>query len=192
MEWREVAMRSRKPRGGIHLGSVLGSLLVTINVLVAGCIWVPDYVHPSPHTEDINVIAESKLKKIPFSIARTVRPTDDGQILAEFEWEARGYADWFEEFGLGTKATYWRFVLFGPDGSIICGNKWEPTNEQTNKMSCPLKQSLIGAAVAADIDYTYDTKPPGEKDFYKSVGRVFYFLERYKGAIGPPPPHGNN
>lgn len=168
-------MRSRKPRGGIHLGPVLGSLLVAISLLVAGCHWRPDYVHPSPHTKNVDVVTEAKLKKFPYSFTLTVRTSKDGNILADFEWEARGRADW-GEFGFGTTATYWRFVLFGPDGSIICGNVWEPSTVVTK--TCPLKQEHVGAPLSADIDYTYDDKPPGEHDFYMAEGRTFYFVNR--------------
>lgn len=173
-------MRSGKLRGGIHVGPVLGSLLVAISLLVAGCVWIPDYVHPSPHAQDINPIREAVLKKVPFSITRTFQTSKDGSIVADFEWEKKGYADWFDQFGFGTTATYWRFVLFGPDGSIICGNVWEQSSVINKK--CPLKQEHVGAALSADIDYTYDDKPPGERDFYMSVGRVFYFLDKGTGA----------
>lgn len=174
-------MRLRKSHGRIHLGPVLGSLVVAINLLVTGCVWHPDYVHPSPHAQNMNPIREAVLKKIPFSITRTFQ---DGTLLAEFEWEAKGRADWFDQFGFGTTATYWRFVLFGPDGSIICGNVWEPSSVITRK--CPLKPEHVGAALSADIDYTYADKLPGDTDFYMSVGRVFYFLDRNKGTSEAP------
>ena len=145
-----------------------------------GCVWHPDFIHPSPDMKNAGVLKEAVIKKIPFAITRTVgsKEKKDGTIKADFEWEARGRVDWFDEFGFGSSAKFMRFVLFDTDGAIICGNEWKESSQVTK--TCDLKAEHLGKPLSADIDYTYEDKAPGERDRFMSVGRIFFFLDKGK------------
>ena len=154
---------------------------LVLMMFCGGCVvWHPDFIHPSPHLKDASVLKEAVIKKIPFAITRTVgvQEKKDGTIKADFEWEARGRVDWFDEFGFGSSAKFMRFVLFDSDGAIICGNEWKESSQVTK--TCDLKAEHLGKPLSADIDYTYEEKIPGENDRFMSVGRVFYFLDKGK------------
>ncbi|HZD13517.1 MAG TPA: hypothetical protein VE177_08385 [Candidatus Binatus sp.] len=175
-------MRSRNLRDGVYQGvQILVALPIVLTVLLAGCVWRPDFVPASPSMQHLTVLKESVVKHTPFTITRTLRILD-GDIKADFQWEARGWADWFDEFGFGTTATYIRFVLFGPDRSIICGNVWQESSKVT--ATCVLKKEHLGKGLDADLDYTFDPNPPGEHDFYMTAGRMFIFED--KGNTGNP------
>lgn len=153
---------------------------LVLTVFCAGCVWHPDFIHPSADMKNARVLKEAVIKKIPYAITRTVgvQEKKDGTIKADFEWEARGRVDWFDEFGFGSSAKFMRFVLFDSDGAIICGNEWKESNQVTK--TCDLKEEHLGKPLSGDIDYTYEDKIPAENDRFMSVGRVFYFLDKGK------------
>ena len=101
----------------------------------------------------------------------------------------------FQEFGYGTAAAEWRFVLFGPDklgpnAKVICGgNEWLDSNITTEDIECPITEELMGIPLSADINFRLagdpkdecgsNLRPPDDpcRTEFRSVGRVFYFVQ---------------
>jgi hypothetical protein len=165
-----------RPRNPIVI-SVIKSLLAPLIILVGGCVWIPDFEDPSPNPAlKYYPTASSSIRHMSFSLTRAVSVDKDEQMKGEFRLEKDGRMDWFDHWGLGTTATYWRFVLFGPDGSIICGNEWEPSSIVSKV--CTLKKEYLGSPLSADIDYTYESKSPSHDDPFMTMSRSFYFVEK--------------
>jgi hypothetical protein len=155
----------------LQVGLIPGVLLLLLMFFAAGCVYYPDFVHPVPHRALANPLTKSIVNEMPFSVTRTPQANKDGSLKAEFEWEKTGESIWFKEFGFGTTAAKWRFVLFGPDGTVICGNDWQDTDVATK--DCPIAKEQMGVPLSADIDFRF----AGEsEENFRSVGRVFYFV----------------
>ena len=171
-------MRSYTLNDETQLVPVLRSafLICVCAILASGCVYDPDFVHPSQLRALKDPLIASIIKGTPFSITRTARPNEKGDLLVEFEWEKYGRPIWFQEFGFGTAASKWRFVLFGPEGKVICGNVWTSTEDKTEL--CPITKDQMGVPLSADIDFQF---PGDAEDDFRSVGRIFYFVEPAPG-----------
>jgi hypothetical protein len=164
-------MKFEKFRDRVQGGLIPSALLLPLLFFGTGCVYYPDFVHPAPHAALMNPLKEGIINKIPYSVTRTPQANKDGSLMVEFEWKENGRLIWFEKFGFGTAAAKWRFVLFGPDGTVVCGNEWQNTEVATRK--CPITEEQVGKPFSADLDFRFPGDPEEE---FSSVGRVFYFV----------------
>jgi hypothetical protein len=180
---------------GVHVVPILSSLLLSFAVFISGCVYYPDFRHPAPHKGSMiqTELRERIIKaNVPFSVTRTSRANSE-ILKVDFALDKKGRAILFQEFGFGTEAVEWRFVLFGPDklgpnAKVICGNKWIDANSTNEEIECHITEALMGIPLSADINFRLAGDPKDEcgseirlpedpcRAEFRSVGRVFYIV----------------
>jgi hypothetical protein len=174
-----------------QLTLALLTILFLMEVLVSGCIRVPDYAFPAPVDPNgpiSKAVMLAAIPELPYSMTWAVNPNEQDLVIV-MDKKIGAFTPFSWRFWqiLGTEAAAhpffdaanrWRFTLFAPDYTKLCELNWEAADSDTKTVRCPLAaiSNYYGKGLTAQIDYTYND-PTGDPFPFLSVGRTFYVLK---------------